>query len=137
MNITVTLALSPSPSRNRTVPSPYFEWRTRWPFLRLAAPVGSGRSIAGRGEAPGLRDAGLSAEEAGDVVDRVGGLPAALPGLPRSYFLEWIPGRVQMGLARAVIHEAMKGLEEVALAPWRPLPPWPAGARGASWLSSS
>src|SRR5215813_3056503 len=30
-NCTVILALSPSPSRRYTTPSPYLGWRTRWP----------------------------------------------------------------------------------------------------------
>jgi len=48
------LGVFPSPSRIRMVPSPYLEWRTRWPFFRLAAPAGSGMSMEGRAKAPGL-----------------------------------------------------------------------------------
>src|ERR1700683_4727589 len=121
-NRTVSLASSPSPSRIRIVPSPYFEWRTRWAFLRLAARVGAGMSMAGRddagrGKAPGLMAPVLP--------------PPAVPPKNRAMLsMEWPstvsaaevaswPGEVRLGmtpdsgvLVLVAIHEATNGLGE-------------------------
>src|ERR1700739_4389442 len=102
MNITVTFALSPSPSRKRTVPSPYLEWRTRWPFFRLAAPVGSGRSIAGRARAPGFKTPALPPKKRAMLSIESGGASGA------SALLLFGVDPELGGAGRAVIHEAMK-----------------------------
>src|SRR5580698_1651906 len=143
LNRTVSLASSPSPSRIRMVPSPYFECRTRWPFLRLAAPVEAGISIGGReladrGKAPGFnapafpppavppKNRAILSIEPPSRLSSAG----AISPLCRA----WAEATVETG-AFAVIHEATNGLDVgVLTAPAAERTP---PAEEASWLSSS
>ena len=124
MNITVSLAVSPSPSRISTVPSPYFACRTRWPFLSPAAPRDAGISIAGRGIAPGLPMPVLPPKKRA-MLSIESGLPGN-GGSGVSALLLFGPGSFPMGF----IHEATKGFDPEAFLP-------PADGLKASWLSSS
>src|SRR5580700_8459844 len=131
---TVSLASSPSPSRIRMVPSPYFEWRTRWPFLRLAAPAGAAISMVVRANEPDLpwpdlppkKRAILSMEGASGPV----GISAS--------GVDLVLGSGALGLA--TIHEATKGLLDPglgdALLEFAALLP-DATEELDSWLSSS
>src|ERR1019366_4653244 len=129
---TVSLASSPSPSRMRMVPSPYFEWRTRSFFLRLAAPEGAGMFMEGRGNAPGLpppafppkKRAMLSMERGSAVC--AGASPASTSAFD--------PALGGVGLALGVIQEATNGFagEPFDPAPER-LPPDAAAAVEDSW----
>src|SRR6266702_3340948 len=123
--MTVSLASSPSPSRMRTVPSPYLLWRTRWPFFSSTAPVGAGTSILGRERAPGFN------------------APALPPKKRAMLSMEWpsagslfwtdseleeaaVVARVEV-VALAVIHDAVKGFDGEDL----PLKPFT-----ASWMTA-
>src|ERR1017187_9927417 len=127
-NRTVSLASSPSPSRMRMVPSPYLLWRTRWPFFKLAAPVGSGISIDGRANAPALVALAFAPKKRAMLSMESGGAPvvsAPVPFEAESLLEEAL-------LTLWVIHEA-NGLEEELVPPDSPA----AAGRCASWLSSS